>query len=178
MASRNPLHPKRKRATPGPDAEPLLDSTDGRILAALCEDGRLSMRTLADQVGISRAGAYARVERLRNEGVIAGFTSRLDPARVGLRVAALIIVTLNQDSWRAAVSRFRAMPEVAYCAITAAEFDAVLIVRAPDVDAVRDVILGRLHEMPEVRRTRTMLVLDEFVGTDADLLRAAMPRSD
>lgn len=151
-----------------------VDPTDERILALLCEDGRMSMRTLAERAGISRAGAYARVERLRNSGVIAGFSVRLDPAKLGLRVTAHIVVTLEQHSWREALAAFNAMPEVAYCAVMAADHDALLIVRAPDVDAVRDVVLERLHQVPGVRRTRTLLVLDDIVGSDAEMLAAAL----
>lgn len=42
-----------------------------------------------------------------------------------------------------------------------------------DVDAVRDVVVERLNEIPGVRRTRTTLVLEELSGSEADLLRAA-----
>ena len=151
-----------------------VDPTDERILALLCEDGRMSMRTLAERAGISRASAYARVERLRNSGVISGFSVRLDPGKLGLRVTAHIVVTLEQHTWREALAAFNAMPEVAYCAVMAADHDALLIVRAPDVDAVRDVVLERLHQVPGVRRTRTLLVLDDVSGSDAEMLGAAL----
>ena len=56
-----------------------LDDVDRRIVAALVEDGRLSVNGLAGQVGVSRATAYARLDRLRSEGVITGFTATVDP---------------------------------------------------------------------------------------------------
>lgn len=150
----------------------VLDHTDRRILKALCEDGRLSIRALAERVGVSRASAYNRLQRLEDAGIIKGFTAQLDTQALGLSVAALIIVTLNQHSWRPALDKLHAMPEVAYCAVTAAEFDAVLIVRAPNVDSIRDVVLERLHQMPEIRRTRTMLVLDEVPPSEQGTLEA------
>ncbi|MFA9431035.1 Lrp/AsnC family transcriptional regulator [Egicoccus sp. AB-alg2] len=152
-----------------------LDATDRRILGLLCEDGRMSVRGVAERAGVSRAAAYARIERLRTSGVITGFSARLDPGRLGLQVTAHIVVTLDQHRWSGALGVFRAMPEVAYCALLAAEHDALLIVRAPNVATVRDVVLQRLQRMPEVRRTRTLLVLDELAGTDADLLAASTP---
>ena len=152
-----------------------LDATDRRILALLCEDGRMSVRTVAERAGVSRAAAYARIERLRTRGVITGFSARLDPARMGLLVTAHVVVTLDQQQWDGALDVFRAMPEVAYCAVLAAEHDVLLIVRSPDVVSLRDVVLRRLQALPEVRRTRTLLVLDELAGTDADLLDASDP---
>ncbi|NHW87515.1 AsnC family transcriptional regulator, partial [Escherichia coli] len=40
-----------------------LDEVDRRILDELTRDGRLSIRTLAERVHVSRTNAYARVER-------------------------------------------------------------------------------------------------------------------
>ena len=50
-----------------------LDDIDQRILAELGRDGRMSIRTLAERLHISRANAYARVQRLRETNVIKGF---------------------------------------------------------------------------------------------------------
>ena len=45
-----------------------LDDTDRRILDVLTRDGRMSMRTLAETLHISRANAYARLDRLKDNG--------------------------------------------------------------------------------------------------------------
>src|SRR5690606_36347310 len=77
-------------ATKGPAEPPVtLDDVDRRIVAALVADGRLSINELASRVGVSRATAYARLDRLRANGVITGFTAKVDPAKVGHGVAAL-----------------------------------------------------------------------------------------
>jgi DNA-binding Lrp family transcriptional regulator len=161
-----------------------IDATDRRILALLCEDGRMSMRTVAERVGVSRSGAYARVERLRSAGVIVGYGARLDPYRMGLQVTAHVFVTLQQDGWLTALQHLRSIPEVVYCAAMAADHDVFLIVRAASMDAVRRVVLGRLQSLPTVLRTRTSFVLDEETRSDAELvtilgapppLRAAEP---
>ena len=49
-----------------------LDDVDRAIIRELIADGRLSIRTLAERVRISRTNAYARVERLMADGVITG----------------------------------------------------------------------------------------------------------
>ena len=60
-----------------------LDDVDRAIVTALCEDGRLSMRALAARLHISRAGAYVRVQRLEQAGVITGYTARVDRSATG-----------------------------------------------------------------------------------------------
>ena len=59
----------------GAQAPPLND-VDRAIVAALSQDGRMSMRALAATLHISRAGAYTRVQRLEEAGVITGYTAR------------------------------------------------------------------------------------------------------
>ncbi len=132
------------------------------MIELLQQDGRRSVNDLAEQVGVSRANAYQRLARLRNDGVITGFTARTDPRQLGLDVAALIIVNADQRSWRELLENVKALPGTQYVALTAGGFDFVLLVRVPDVETLRDVVLERLTGMPGVRSTQTMFILDEY----------------
>lgn len=49
-----------------------LDAVDRDILRLLQADGRASIRSVADTVHVSRANAYARINRLMEDGVIRG----------------------------------------------------------------------------------------------------------
>ena len=142
-----------------------VDAVDRRIVEELRRDGRVSMTELAERVGISRANAYARFERLLGEGVVTGFGARVDARRLGLGIAALVTITAEQHAWRTLRDELVAMPEVDYFALTTGEFDMVLLVRATDVETLRDVVLVRLQNMREIRATRTILVLDEEIPT-------------
>lgn len=149
-------------ATKGPAEPPVtLDDVDRRIVAALVDDGRLSINELASRVGVSRATAYARLDRLRANGVITGFTAKVDPAKVGHGVAALILVNVEQNEWRAARDELLDLPGVEYLAFTSGGFDMVALVRVPSIEALRDVVLDRLHGATHVRSTQTVFVLDE-----------------
>jgi DNA-binding Lrp family transcriptional regulator len=132
------------------------------MIELLQDDGRRSVNDLAERVGVSRANAYQRLARLRTDGVITGFTARTDPRRLGLDVAALIIVNADQRSWRDLLEKLKELPGAQYVALTAGGFDFVLLVRAPDVETLRDVVLERLAGLPGVRSTQTMFILDEY----------------
>jgi Lrp/AsnC family leucine-responsive transcriptional regulator len=161
-------HRRQRRAEAGRTTRPL-DDIDRRLLDVLRDDGRVSVANLAQLVGISRASAYSRFERLRREGVVERFGARVDPARVGLTIAALVTVTTEQEGWRDLRDEILAMAEVDYFALTTGEFDMVLLVRTPDVETLRDVVLVRLQGMAGIRATRTILVLDEVVPTPSYL---------
>ena len=79
---------------------PALDEVDARIVEELTKDARLSVRSLAERVNISRTNAHTRLERLLREGEITGFHARVSPDAIGLRTAAFIGLTIEQDTWR------------------------------------------------------------------------------
>jgi DNA-binding Lrp family transcriptional regulator len=138
-----------------------LDETDRRILSELVSDGRLSVNALANRANVSRATAYGRLKRLTDEGVITRFSAVVDPAKVGLPIAALILVNVEQHDWRTARDELAALPGLEYLAFTSGGFDMVLLVRVPDMVTLRDVVLVRLQGSPRVRSTQTIFVLDE-----------------
>ncbi|GID27499.1 Lrp/AsnC family transcriptional regulator [Paractinoplanes brasiliensis] len=138
-----------------------LDDIDRQILAELTRDGRLSMRTLAERLHISRANAYARVERLRTAKVIRGFRADVDPVAAGLQTTAYVTVNLNQAEWRDVAERLRALPGVVHIALVGGEFDVIMLVRAEDNAALGRLVLDEIQGMPGVVNTRTLLVFEE-----------------
>lgn len=140
-----------------------LDPIDEGILAALREDGRLSVSALAEAVGVSRANAYRRLDRLQREEVIRGFTVRVDPAAAGRPLAVILLVSVQQADWKQVQAAIAAFEEVDYLAATSGEFDFLALIRVADVTTLRDVVLERMHAIPGVVGTRTVFVLDEAV---------------
>jgi len=140
---------------------PPLDDIDRAILRELTADGRLSVRTLAERVRVSRTNAYARLERLTAEGVITGFTARLDPAKAGLGTTAYVLLTIDQNGWQAVAAGLRSVPFVQHIAMVGGDVDILMLVRTPDNATLRDVVLAQVHAVPGVRSSRTWLVFDE-----------------
>ncbi len=138
-----------------------LDSIDRSILSVLRDDARISMTDLAEKVNVSRANAHARLARLQDAGVIEKFTIKVDPGLVGLPVAALISLKMDFHEWRNIWQQIEEMPEVAYQALVTGEFDLILVVRAPHVETIRDVILERLNAIAGIHSTTTFMLFDE-----------------
>jgi DNA-binding Lrp family transcriptional regulator len=141
-----------------------LDEIDRRIIAELEADGRLSGRALAERVGISRANAYARLDRLIADKVITGFTAMVDPVSIGLTTSAYVTLSVRQNSWRDLKKRLAKIREIRHMALTGGEYDVMLLVRAKDNNALREVVLEQLQAMPEVLSTRTLLIFEDAVN--------------
>jgi len=138
-----------------------LDATDRRIVDSLVKDGRLSIRTLAQNLHISRANAYARLERLISAGVIRGFRADVDPTALGLSTSAFLTINLRQGEWRDVSSRLTAIPGIVHIALVGGDFDVIALVRARDNADLRRIVLDEIHGIPGVLSTRTLLVFEE-----------------
>ncbi|WP_374194344.1 Lrp/AsnC family transcriptional regulator [Streptomyces sp. N35] len=142
-----------------------LDSIDRSILRMLQTDGRASIRSVAEHVHVSRANAYARINRLIEDGVIRGFGARVNHERAGQGASAYITLKIVQNSWRTVREQLRALPGAAHIALVSGDFDVLLLVHTPDNRTLRELVLTRLQSMPEILSTRTLLVFEE---TDLD----------
>jgi DNA-binding Lrp family transcriptional regulator len=142
-----------------------MDDTDRLVLDVLRADARVSIRDLAAQVHVSRASAYARVKRLRDTGVIRGFTVDVDPAALGLGLPAYVHVRIKQNSWKTFRQKAWALEEAVHVALVAGDFDCVLLVRTRDAEHLRELVLERIQSLPEVLATQTVLVFEEHTGT-------------
>lgn len=151
------------RGPAGPSALPPrpLDAIDRDILQILQTDGRASIRSVAERVHVSRANAYARINRLVEDGVIRGFGARIDHERAGQGASAYITLKIVQNSWRTVREQLRALPGAAHIALVSGDFDVLLLVHSPDNRALRELVLTRLQAIPEVLSTRTLLVFEE-----------------
>jgi DNA-binding Lrp family transcriptional regulator len=143
-----------------------LDDLDLQIVAALRADGRLSVRALAASLHVSRANAYARIDRLEKTGVITGYTATINPQKYGYGLSAYVFLKISQQSWKRVSNQVLSIPEVDHAALVSGEHDIMLLVRTRDAAALRDVVLTRLHDMPEIAATQTVLIFDELMPHD------------
>ena len=65
-----------------------LDTTDRAIIAALNENGRMTVRELAALIGLSSPSVTERIHKLEDSGALRGYTVIVDPKVFGLGIAA------------------------------------------------------------------------------------------
>lgn len=146
-----------------PSARPTLDSFDDAILRILAAEGRISATELARRIGLSKSPTQARLKRLEETGVIAGYRAMLDPIAMGMAHVAFVEVRLS-DTREAALQAFnravRAIPEVEQCHMIASRFDYLLKVRTADIADYRRVLAERISALPHVAGTSTYVAME------------------
>jgi Lrp/AsnC family leucine-responsive transcriptional regulator len=94
---------------------PSIDTLDERILSELQGNGRLTMKALAERVGLSSPAMIERVRRLEERGVLAGYRAVVDPAAIGRPLTALISIDVERRHHDVFLNRLRSEPSVEAC---------------------------------------------------------------
>jgi len=123
---------------PIPDG--LLDVVNRQILALLAEDARMSTSELARRVGMSAPSARERVARLERAGVIRGYRLDVDPAAVGLPVAAWVRVRPGPGQLPKIADLARRTPQVSECHRVTGEDCFLLKVHGPSIEELESVL--------------------------------------
>lgn len=151
--------PPMPSAPPSPAARPL-DTIDRSILRMLQTDGRASIRSVAERVHVSRANAYARINRLIDDG-----DPRLQrPRRPGTGRSGRLRLHHAEDRAELLADRAQAAHGAAgatHIALVSGDFDVLLLVHTKDNRELRELVLTRIQSIPEVLSTRTLLVFEE-----------------
>ncbi|MBB3219323.1 Lrp/AsnC ligand binding domain-containing protein [Pseudoduganella umbonata] len=145
-----------------------LDKLDRKILQILQHDGRISMKDLSEQVGLSVTPAIERVKRMERDGVITGYHARLDPAAIGATLLVFVEITLNQKSashfeqFRREVLR---IPEVQECHLVSGDFDYLIKARIHQMAEYRKLLGDMLLNLPGAAQSKSYVVMEEIKET-------------
>jgi Lrp/AsnC family transcriptional regulator, leucine-responsive regulatory protein len=117
-----------------------VDSLDEQILAALQENGRLTMKSLAEQVGLSSPAMIERVRRLEERGVISGYRAIVAPAALGRPISALIAATVERRDQEAFSRQVQVQAAVAEVHRTTGDATHLVKVNVPDMATLEKIV--------------------------------------
>ncbi len=144
----------------------VLDAYDRRILRRLGEEGRITWRDLADQIGLSLTPTVRRVRLLEEHGYVTGYFARLDEKLLIGSISVFVSVTLERQT-RDALVRFEAivsaLPEVMSGFQMSGGADYLLRVVVRDLDHYRD-LLEVMTGIEEVAHLQSSFALKAFVN--------------
>jgi Lrp/AsnC family transcriptional regulator, leucine-responsive regulatory protein len=141
-----------------------MDQVDREILDILRLNGRRTVKDIASEVGLSAAPVKRRIERLENEGIIAGYTVRVDEGRVGDSLEAFTELQYAGDVDQEEIfSILSKIEEVESVYAMAGNADALVHLRVDHVDDLKRVIT-KLRSSGNPLSTRTLIVLESRPG--------------
>ena len=149
------------RTSDGGELSPRLDEHDWQLLNLLAEDAGVGLPELAELSGLAEAEVTARVQALRESGVVTGIHARVDPKRLGLPMTAFFMVRVAQtsDAYEAIDQMIRDIDQVEEAHALSGQFDWIVKVRAANPDDLRDLLTHKLSLLPGFVRAETMVVM-------------------
>jgi Lrp/AsnC family leucine-responsive transcriptional regulator len=116
-----------------------LDKFDLAILAVLQQDARASLQEISSRVGLTSTPCWTRIKKMESDGVIQGYSVRLDPVAIGFTETVIVQVTLDnhhEETLEAFGKALEAIPEVLEAYLVSGDYDyhiriAVRDTRAP-----------------------------------------------
>ena len=142
----------------------ITDKFDKAILSVVQRDGRITNQSLAEQVNLSTAPCWRRLNKLENRGVVDRYVALLDRERLGLSVMVYIHVSLNDHNANTVeiFDRFvEQSTNILECYAVSGEYDYLLRVVAADVNELEFFLMKNLLKLEPVRSANTSFVLKQ-----------------
>jgi Lrp/AsnC family leucine-responsive transcriptional regulator len=141
-----------------------LDDADRRILKLVQNDGRVTLQTIADRVGLSASPCLRRIRRMEEGGVITAYSAVVDQTAVGLPVSVFISIKLERqraeelDRFGEAIAQW---PEVMECYLMTGQFDYLLRVVCADLAEYEAFLREKLTQVDGVRSIESSFALGQ-----------------
>jgi Lrp/AsnC family leucine-responsive transcriptional regulator len=137
-----------------------VDEKSWRILTALQDDARASLKTLADVAGLSVPATAERIRKMEEAGVIRGYHADVDPEALGYIIKAIIAITTQHPYKEKFIEVLRAKPQVLECLHVTGADSCLFTVVARNM-AELEQFLASINKYGE---TRTSIVMSSQIA--------------
>ena len=109
-----------------------LDRTDRDIIRSLERDARMSLRSVAEEIGVSLGTVSNRLKRLEDTGVIKGYRVEIDPDKVGWGLTVVVGLRIEKGRLLELQRLIAKDSRVLGVYDVTGEFDSMILARAKD----------------------------------------------
>ena len=142
----------------------MLDGTDKKILAILQEDGRITIKSLAEVLQLTTTPIFERVKRLEKEGEISKYVALVNPKKVNRNLIVYISISLKNHT-RSYLDKFvkevNSYNEILECYHIAGNFDYLLKAQISDMEAFQSFLLNKLSVNSNIAHVQSSFVLSK-----------------
>jgi Lrp/AsnC family leucine-responsive transcriptional regulator len=141
-----------------------IDDIDKKILRAVQENCKLTIKELAAKVNLSTTPVYERLHRLEADGVISQYVALLDADKLNMGFVVFCNVKLeriNKEKALNFIENIRAMREVTECYNVSGNFDYMLKVHAHDMKEYQEFIINRLGTIDNISHVESSFVMEQ-----------------
>jgi len=141
------------------------ENLDAKLINALLGDGRASLRSLGEDLDVSVTTVSNHLQDLEEDGVIRGYSPRVDYDKLGYDVTAVIQLKVEGQALPEITERLHDVDGMVSVYEVTGDYDVIAIGKFHDTDEMNDRIKDILGDA-EIRETNTSVVLDSVVENE------------
>jgi Lrp/AsnC family transcriptional regulator, regulator for asnA, asnC and gidA len=136
------------------------DKIDSGILKLLKENSRISFIEMSRRLGVSDATIQFRVKRLKESGIIEKFTVAVNPAAIGFKIAAIMLVEIDADKHDAAKIALSKIPEISEVYSVLGEYDLFIKVWSRSLEEINDLINDKIRSIEGIKDLLEIVIVE------------------
>jgi Lrp/AsnC family leucine-responsive transcriptional regulator len=143
-----------------------MDKTDRNILSLLQGNARITNAEIARQIGMVPSGVQERIRKLEEKGYISDYATHLSSQLLDLGLLAFIFVRTSETPGEIETAKkLSEIPEILEIHHVAGEDCCLLKVRLADNKALATFMREKFGAIPEIKSTRSVIVLETVKET-------------
>ena len=137
----------------------VLDEKDKMIIDMLMKNSRTPITEIARKLGITDVAVKKRLEKLEREGVILGYTIKINPSKLGYESIAIVGLDVEPEHLLKAIDEIKARDYVKYLALTTGDHMLIAEIWAKNNN---DLIskLNEINSIVGIKNVRPAIVLE------------------
>jgi len=140
-----------------------IDELDRKILGKLQEDGRMSFREIAKQIDSTAVTVINRVDKMKDKGIVRGYTVDIDYRKIGYHIVAAIELIVKGEHLKEIEDRLFEHPNVTAVYEITGDTDILLVAKFKDRDQLGSFVVGDLLDSDMVEKTITHVAFDTYM---------------
>ncbi|GAB3037234.1 HTH-type transcriptional regulator Lrp [Natronobiforma cellulositropha] len=135
------------------------ENLDAKLVNALLGDGRASLRSLAEELDVSVTTVSNHLSDLEEEGVIQGYTPRVDYDSLGYDVTAVIQLKVEGNALPDITDSLKEHRQMISVYEVTGDYDVIAVGKFKDTDGMNNQIKTLLTD-PDIKESNTSVVLN------------------
>ncbi|WP_248895675.1 HTH-type transcriptional regulator Lrp [Haloplanus halobius] len=138
------------------------ENLDAKLINALLGDGRASLRSLAEELDVSVTTVSNHLRDLEDEGVIEGYTPRVNYDALGYDVTAILQLKVEGSALPDVTERLQNQKQMVSVYEVTGDYDVIAIGKFLNTDGMNEQIKTLLTDA-DIRESNTSVVLNAAV---------------
>lgn len=148
------------------------ENLDAKLVNALLGDGRASLRSLAEELDVSVTTVSNHLKDLESEGIIDGYTPKVDYDELGYDVTAILQLKVEGDALSDVTDLLGSEDQMISVYEVTGDYDIIAVGKFSDTDGMNRQIKTLLND-PDIKESNTSVVLNaasEHEQFDLDIM--------